>query len=252
MDAGNASDIRITSAQLVELIANSYETREPRFCFILGSGASVESGIPTGNRLEMTWMNCLMGIEDDKETKKKNPADTRRKAENLKNSGLLFTSFSEIEEAWEAVREAVRQGKSCSIPSEYYFDIYNLRFYPDKPGGDKYSGDRYMESVMEGHHPSLGYYPLALLLTKENLHNLVITTNFDTLVEKALNTYGDKEPLVANHEALADYIVRGIQRPIIAKVHRGLFFKPFNKPEDTAKLATQWKGVLMDVFQQYI
>ena len=32
-----------------------------RFCFILGSGASVESGIPSGSTLEMQWMDCLMG-----------------------------------------------------------------------------------------------------------------------------------------------------------------------------------------------
>ena len=34
-----------------------------RFCFILGAGASVESGISSGNTLEMRWMDELMGRE---------------------------------------------------------------------------------------------------------------------------------------------------------------------------------------------
>ena len=44
---------RILSAKrLSQLIQESNENGE-RFCFILGSGASVESGIPSGNTLEM-------------------------------------------------------------------------------------------------------------------------------------------------------------------------------------------------------
>ena len=39
-----------------------------RFCFVLGSGASVESGIPMGGSLEYDWMKCLMGEEADKGT----------------------------------------------------------------------------------------------------------------------------------------------------------------------------------------
>ena len=43
---------------LADLIRES-NSNNLRFCFILGSGASVESGIPSGGVLEMTWMNEL-------------------------------------------------------------------------------------------------------------------------------------------------------------------------------------------------
>ena len=54
-----------------------------RYCFILGSGASVESGIPMGGTLEYRWMNCLMGEESDRETPAKDRGETLKCAENL-------------------------------------------------------------------------------------------------------------------------------------------------------------------------
>jgi hypothetical protein len=46
----------LTTADLSRTIKESNANRE-RFCFVLGSGASVESGIPSGNTLEMVWMD---------------------------------------------------------------------------------------------------------------------------------------------------------------------------------------------------
>ena len=63
------SESRILSAKrLSQMMKESTENGE-RFCFILGSGASVESGIPSGNTFEMQWMNCLMGQMDDRENR---------------------------------------------------------------------------------------------------------------------------------------------------------------------------------------
>ena len=65
---------------------------------------------------------------------------------------------------------------------------------------------------------------MAIMLTDKGRNNLVITTNFDSLVEDALFMYTSSKPLVINHELLADYAGDpNISRPIIAKVHRGIF-----------------------------
>ena len=53
----------LPAKRLAQLIKESNGNGE-RFCFILGSGASVESGIPSGNSLEMQWMDCLMGTSE--------------------------------------------------------------------------------------------------------------------------------------------------------------------------------------------
>ena len=212
-----------------------------RYCFILGSGASVESGIPMGGTLEYRWMNCLMGEESDRETPAKDRGETLKCAENL--SDELQHDFSEIVDEWEKAR---KEGRN-TLPSEYYFDIYKLRFY-----GNELNGDRYLENIMESAEPSFGYHTLAQLLIDGNYNNLVITTNFDTLVEDALFIYTGKKPLSINHEFEAGFIRdQSIHRPIIAKLHRGLFFKPFNTPKDTNGLSGEWEDILRQIFYVY-
>lgn len=230
----------LSSQQLVRQIIESNRNGE-RFCFILGSGASVESGIPSGNTLEMRWMDCIMGEANDIETPAMDPEAMRKCAANLFEEELIEHSFDEIEAAW---REAKNAGKA--IPSSYYFDIYKLRFYPNQR-----NGYRYLERIMESCEPSLGYHTLALLLTNSTRNNLVITTNFDSLVEDALFLYTDKKPLVVGHESLAGYIESDIQRPIVAKVHRGLMYAPFNSPDTTSRLKDEWREALNYAFSTY-
>ena len=228
---------RILSAKnLSQIIKESTENRDQRFCFILGSGASVESGIPSGSTLEMRWMNCLMGkSEGDAE-------ETRRLASALYEEDEIEHKFDEIEAAWRMAKE-----EGGTISSEYYFDIYKLRFH-DNPR----MGYSYLEKVMEHCDPSLGYHVLAKLLTENNQNNLVITTNFDSLVEDALFLYTDKKPLVVSHESLADYMDANIQRPIVAKVHRGLMYAPLNSPETTNELKSEWQTALNHALNTYI
>ena len=109
-----------------------------------------------------------------------------------------------------------------------------------------------LEQLAEQAHPSFGYHALARLLSDGPKGcNLIITTNFDSLVEKALAIYTDTLPLVINHEALSNYIKANTRRPIVAKVHRGLFFDPLNSPEETAQLKGDWKKILNQVFWSY-
>ena len=229
----------LSQNQFVEQIVETYRGGQNRFCFILGAGASVESGVPTGTALEMRWMNCLMGEAEDFPAPKKRPEETRALAQRLYSAGKISHPFETLEQAW---RKAVKTGGS--IPSEYYFDIYSLRFFPKKE-----NGYWYLEKAMEGCRPSVGYHTLALLLTKNDLHNLVITTNFDSLVEDALFLYSSKKPMVAGHESLADYIDPNIRRPIVAKVHRSLFYEPINTPDN--RLDPHWEDALQNFFASF-
>ncbi len=232
----------LSPSDLVRQIIES-NSHGSRFCFILGSGASVESGIPSGASLEMKWMNCMMGDpEGDPGYPPMDPEKVQELAYNLFDEEQIEHPFEKIKKEWEDAKANKR-----SMSSEYYFDIYKLRFHPRKE-----NGYRYMEKIMEKCEPSIGYHPLALLLTKTDLNNLVITTNFDNLVEDALFIYTEKKPLVASHESLAVYIDADIKRPIIAKVHRGIFFEPKNTPEDTSSLSKEWTEALTSVFHTYI
>ena len=100
--------------------------------------------------------------------------------------------------------------RSTKPSSRAYFDLYAMRFFPDYQ-----NGSAFLERTLERAQPSLGYYPLAALLANTR-NNLVITTNFDSLVEDALFIYTDKRPIVISHELLAQYINFNTSRPIIA------------------------------------
>lgn len=182
------------------------------YCFILGAGASKTSGIPTGEELAKQWHGEI----------------------------LEQCSKEEIKELKK--RLGVRSTKPSS---RAYFDLYAMRFFPDYQ-----NGSAFLERTLERAQPRLGYYPLAALLANTR-NNLVITTNFDSLVEDALFIYTDKRPIVISHELLAQYINFNTSRPIIAKLHRGLFFDPLNRAEQVNGLSKQWKDILREAFKRY-
>ena len=223
----------ITAKQLAKVYKNASDTQ--RFCFILGAGASVESGIVDGKELEMRWMEKIM---EDRE----NYQDFLNTAQALLDEKKIKHPFSEIKEQWEIAKE-----KGERLSSEYYFDLYKLRFCLNPK-----DGYHSLVELMEGKEPSVGYYVLAKLLTQDKKsNNLVVTTNFDSLVEDSLFVYPGKKPLVAGHESLACYIDSNAQRPVIAKVHRSLLFEPFNATEETSELKDEWKEALEHVFATY-
>ena len=233
--------IVLSAKKFIQVFKESTENNQ-RFCFILGSGASVESGIPSGGILEMDWMDCLMGKRPDRGTPPMDPEESESIAEELLSVGKISHQFSEIKANWEEAKEKGFR----SMSSEFYFDLFKLRFHPVQQ-----NGYRYLESLMQKVEPSPGYRALALLLTEGHQHNLVITTNFDNLVEDALFLHTEWRPLVISHEALAEYIQFNTKRPIIVKVHRGLMYNPFNSPETTDHLEKAWHDALDYAFKTY-
>ncbi len=231
-------DYRIISVkQLVRAIEEGNQNAE-RFCFIIGSGASASSGIPTGGTLEEKWMKEM----------EKNPGldEITELAKKLYHNENLDYNFNEIKHEWQKIN-IMKETEKIPLSSEYYFDIYKLRFHPN-PNNGYY----YLEKIMENKNPSFGYRILALMLTSNYKNNLIITTNFDNLIEDALFWYTDKKAIVINHELLANFVENpNITRPIIAKLHRGIFFNPLNQPEEINGLKGKWHDILKSFFQIY-
>ncbi len=183
-----------------------------RFCFILGSGASREGGIPTGVEMAKNW------------------------ADELKNK-YEETELQDLMKKLDI--------KSISPSSENYFGIYDLRFYPDYQ-----EGYAYFERELEKGVPSLGHHALAKILAGKT-HNLAITTNFDSLIEDALFIYANEHPLLVGHESLAGFINLNVDRPIVAKIHRSLYFHPYNRQKETHGLDQEWQETLKNAFMVY-
>lgn len=191
-----------------------------RYCFVLGSGASVPSGIPTGEILATNWIRDLF-----KRRHPDRPADGFEPWATEENLGLPGFTY------------ANRAG--------HYGQLYKLRFSKDPS-----LGQDYLREKLRPVSVSFGYSVLARILATKD-HRLVITTNFDHLTEDALKRYTAVEPLVCGHEQLAEYLVKGNHGPVIAKIHGDLFLKTYNTEDDLADLREQWKTPLTSVFRNF-
>ena len=216
-------NIHMSTRRFVEQVKEGYDSNL-RYCFILGSGASYTSGIPTGLKLMPEWHKFLQdqGMEYIKECAGDCgiPDDT---LERIFKPGYQFQS-------------------------DDYFTLFDLRF-----AGMPVVAYKYLQKKMENAEPSIGYYMLAVLMDNTE-NNLVITTNFDSLVEDVLYMYHAKHPLVAGHESLAPFISteENMDRPIVAKVHRDLNLHPLNREKELKKLAKAWAENLHTAFSKYI
>ena len=103
--------------------------------------------------------------------------------EMLERNEQAFLSWKE--------KNGITESDKYSYYSQYYEERYKKR---------PMDGLNFLEKMMEHVNPNVGYVVLAHLLAKTE-HNVVITTNFDHLLEDALNYYEKALPLVVGHES---------------------------------------------------
>lgn len=127
-----------------------------------------------------------------------------------------------------------------------YNAVCDLRFL-----GDKNAENRDLFTIMDGRLPFVGYYALANILTRTN-SNIVITTNFDELVETAIRDYTGKDPFPVVIESMASYATETVTgRPKILKIHRDIKVGGYNREEETSVFHKEWQLPLEAIFAQY-
>jgi len=214
------SPVKWTVAGVLDEIEKLNRSMPDRaLAFVLGSGASVTSGIPTGATMAEKWLNelhlreCLDGLDRDQ---------------------------------WIASGAPGIEGLVWDRAAEFYPQIFERRFR-----GDPESGFASLESVMDGKEPSLGYSLLAEIM-QHTRHKIVITTNFDNLVADALAIHAHKPPLIVGHESLTGYVRPLSGRPLVAKIHRDLFLHPKNDEAGVSTLEQGWQEALTRLFKHYM
>lgn len=210
----------MSEQRFLDHVYESYSAGQ-RYCFVLGAGASRASGIRTGEELMREWRDYLV----------------------KKGSDYIDDCARELGLKKKAYQSIFEDGSS--LKNDDYFTLFDLRF-----AGKPNVAYAYLEKEMEGKYPSYGYYPLAMLLSNTQ-NKLVITTNFDTLLEDSLYTYTFRHPLIVGHESLASYISHDTRHPIIAKIHRDLFFSPLNRQKDMNALKAEWEKPLRNALSKY-
>ena len=210
---------RITNRGFIADFAQRHEQlTNRRFCFILGAGASRQSGIPTAGTLVHEW---------------------------LREMHLLECPDGQPIENWATAATLDIDGFTFQRAASFYPQIYQRRFRDFVEQG--YAA---LETALEGKEPSFGYSVLAQILATER-HNVAITVNFDNLIADALAIYMRTYPLVCGHESLTGYIRPDLRRPLIAKVHRDLLLDPKSTVEELAALPKVWADALSRIFGGY-
>ncbi len=204
----------ITQEKLIRLLKDSHEKNSSiHFGFILGSGASVQSGIKSGSELAQIWYEQIK--EDTKE---------------------------EEFDSWKKEKKAIDETNLA----ESYTKIFAKRFEVDFRAGYE-ELQRYMDKA----EPSIGYSFLAQFLSKTS-HKFIITTNFDTMVEDALFGLKEAKPLVLGHELLSKYInPTSPTRPTIIKIHRDFLLDPYNTDDEIKELDAQWQESLKPLLKEH-
>jgi len=188
------------------------------FCWVLGSGASIQSGIPSGKELALQWLSELHKRED-------------------------FNRLA-IEE-WATADNLGIPGFAYPSAANFYPWIYQRRFRDYKE-----QGYAFLEKTMDHAEPSFGYSVLAQIMAT-TAHKVAVTTNFDNLVADALSIYTRVFPLVCGHESLTGYIRPNLRRPLIAKIHRDLLLAPLSNPDEIDELPIEWSAALTKIFDRF-
>ncbi len=183
-----------------------------KFCFVLGAGASITSGIKSGQELVNIWEKELV---------------ERNKSENEKWKNEI--------------------GISDKNRAQFYSQYYERRFFRHPE-----DGYNYLEKMMEQAKPSVGYVMLAHILTNTIHNVVIttnfdhLTEDTITYYENKIPLVVGHESL-AHYITRQKQIVR----PTIVKIHRDLLYDPKSKVTELQVLHDDWAKALIKIFEEY-
>lgn len=203
MSSGRRKLRRISAHEFVRRLKERAGEPDCHYTFWLGAGCSVTSGIPAASSLvREDWLPRLHRVRGGHEV---------------------------------AIDEWARRefrGYDPDDPAALYGPLMKELF----PLSDE--RQRETERLCDGRAPAFGYAVLAALMSLPNgVFSAALTTNFDDLVADAMYVFGDRRPLVIQHEALAGFVRPGrVQRPLVVKVHGDHRLNPMHTEVETAEL----------------
>jgi tetratricopeptide (TPR) repeat protein len=216
MSPGSSTLRTMAASEFVRRIKAKADQTDQHFVFWLGAGCSVSSGIPAASALVREhWLPQLH---------------------------QLRTGGGDLD-AW--VKTAFPDYDPADAGASYG-TIMNERFpLPD-------DRQRETERLCSNQDPGFGYAVLASLMSREDgMLSTALTTNFDDLIADAMYVFGDRRPLVIEHDALAGFARPGrVRRPLVVKVHGDHRLNPMHTTSETAALTegvtSGIRGLLQD------
>ena len=165
-----------------EHIESSDRIKTPNYSILLGSGASVTSGIRSGQTLINEWKREIYEESDKKDS-------------------IEFDAFFTPANSPDWYEES----NAYSALFENRYDLQRHR-------------RMFVEQEVAGKTPSIGYAYLVKLIEK-GFFNTVFTTNFDDLLNEAFYRFSKERPIVCAHDSSISGITVTSTRPKIIELH---------------------------------
>lgn len=184
---------RKSVSDLIRFIGNSPEyidgagIKSPNYSVLLGSGASITSGIRSGQNLIEIWKKEVF-------------------QESGKESDMTIEEFFSSNNAPDWYEES----NAYSALFENRYDLQRHRRI-------------FVEHEVSGKTPSIGYAYLVKLI-EQGFFNTVFTTNFDDLLNEAFYRFSKNRPIVCAHDSSISGISVTSPRPKIIKLHGDYLF----------------------------
>jgi hypothetical protein len=202
----------ISQESLFRLLKDSTEKNSSiHFGFIVGAGASVKSGIPSGLSLAKKWYG-----EIKEDLNKKNGFEDWNKDINTENL------------------------------AESYTKIFAKRFEIDYRAGYE-ELQRYMDKA----EPSIGYSFLAQLLSKTSHKFIITTNFDTMVEDALFGLKEAKPLVLGHELLSKYINPTSPTRPTIIKIHRDFLLDPYNTDDDIKELDEQWKVSLEPLLKEH-
>ncbi|HUB98186.1 MAG TPA: tetratricopeptide repeat protein [Solirubrobacterales bacterium] len=203
MAEGNGDLKHMTAHEFVRRLRSHADETDHHYTFWLGAGCSVTSGVPAAAALvRERWLPQLHEFKGRHERT--------------------------VEEWAKATFPSYDPDDLAALYGPVMEELFPLKH--EKQGET--------ERLCEKAAPGFGYAVLAALMSRDDgVFSGALTTNFDDLVADSMYVYGDRRPLVIQHNALAGFVRPGmVRRPLVVKVHGDHRLNPMHTSEETADL----------------
>ena len=189
----------------------------PNYSLFLGAGASVTSGIKTGQELVATWRSEIYS--------------------RLSNE--------EYTNAEEATKWLAKNYPDWYDQNNEYSSLFEKKF--DLPSQRR----RFVELQVDKKLPSIGYAYLVEMF-ESKFFDTVFTTNFDDLINEAFYQFSSDRPLLCAHDSSIKGVSITSSRPKIIKLHGDYLFDSIKSSlKETESLEGNTREKLTEFTKEY-
>ncbi|MGR2820033.1 SIR2 family protein [Vibrio vulnificus] len=203
--------------ELITYITTKSSKTATNYSLLLGAGASVTSGIKSGQDLVSEWRKDI------------------------------FQRYNSTTPYKEEEASNYLSKQSWYDPSKEYSSLFEKKF--DLASQRR----RFVEQQVDAAFPSIGYAYLVSLANGENIYfDTIYTTNFDDLINESFYQFSHTRPLLCAHDSSVSSLTINSSRPKIIKLHGDYLYDDIKSTlRETETLESNIKKKLIEFSKEY-